>query len=102
MMAGGQSNWNCVGLEPAITTLRWRIILTREAYLVGDFADVETRFVQDGNDSFVICLDEIANNFVVKVLDCRPSDSFALILLLLLPQHQLCRISRNKSSPHKF
>jgi hypothetical protein len=35
------------------------------------------------------CLDELANDLVVKVLDVRPGDALALILLLLLLQDEL-------------
>lgn len=50
---------------------------------------IETGLVHDGDESLVRRVHQFADDAVVEVLDGRPLDALAGVLLLLLLQHQL-------------
>ena len=58
--------------------------LQKVTHLVSDFPHVETRFVNDGYDTLVLLLHQVTNDLVVEILNVLPSNTFPLVLLLLL------------------
>ena len=60
-----------------------------EQRLVVHIADAVARLVHDGDDALVRLLDQVAYNFVVEVVNVEPVNVLALVLLLLLLQHEL-------------
>jgi hypothetical protein len=60
-----------------------------QKHFVVDFADSQTSLVNDGDNALVGCLNQVADDLVVEVINVGPCDAFALIFLLFLLKYEL-------------
>jgi hypothetical protein len=60
-----------------------------QEHLIIDFSDSQASLVHNRDNAFVRCLNQIANDLIVEVINVGPFNAFTLVLLLFLFQHEL-------------
>jgi hypothetical protein len=81
--------------------IHWLQLPTREMFMMSEFlvhrfqqhlvihlSNCQTCFIHNRDNSFMRRFNQIANDLIVEVVDVRPFNSFALIFLLFLLQHE--------------
>jgi len=81
----------CSHPPAAVVVVVFELLVHRfQEHLIGYRANVQTRFVEYGDDALVRLLDQVADDAVVEVVDVLPSDALAQVFLLFLRQIKIC------------